>query len=530
MYRRRGKTFSARGYVPVDLQPYLNGRTELVKSTGATDSRQAILLAAQWQQRLLSLFKRLRKDGPVMTPPEIDALVARYLAVQLDAAELGLVAKGQTVDDLEAAEWRLQDQLEAAEVDQRFNRFGDVRTVALALLGGATVDEDSDGFRVLCRRLLDAKVAALWAELGARQGQPLRSPQSIPQAIASAPNVAPTVAPTPPLSVAFQTFNDTEGTRKHWRPKTLGDHRSVQGILLDFLGDVPVGSVSKDDLRRFYAMIRLIPAKRGPELKGMTIPAIVEATKADDRPRLADKSINARYLSTMKAFFNYAEKVDWVTKSPAVVLEPMKLSKAGTDSKGFSSDELVKIFSGLRAVATAIDREGYYWVAVLALHAGARLDEIAGLQLADVRQTEGIWCMHIRSDAGGRLLKNEYSVRIVPIHSRVIELGFLDYLNAQEGQRLVDSLRGNKVGKFGGPVSLVFNKHLADIGVKTSRNQNFHSLRHTWATSARRAGIPDADADELGGWSKSGSQRARTYAADHTIPAKAALIERLKFI
>jgi len=528
MLRRRGKTYQTRAFVPVDLQPLMH-RAEIVKSMGTQDRDDAVLLAAEWNHRVLKLFSRLKTDGPKMTTDEIDAMVARYLSVKMDGTEVALATPGQTCDDLEGTEWRLQDQLETAEMDLKYNRFAVIRKDALQLLGVTSVDEDSDSFRVLCRRLLEARVEALWAEMRVRQGGTLQRPARATRVPVSMPTVA-TQAPTSPLlSKAFDTFNDAEGTRKKWRIQTRDDHRLVQRVLMDFLGDKPVSDVTKADLLGWIKMARMIPMKRGAEFKGMTIPAIVKATLNQDRPRIADKTINARYISCTKAFFNYAEKVDWVVKSPAAALDPIKLKKTTNDA-ALTPDELAAVFAGLKEAATSADCEGYYWISVLALHSGARLDEIAGLQLTDIRETEGVTCLHI-DESGGRDLKNDHGIRIVPVHSRVLQLGLMEYIAAQAGPRLVSNLKRSSLGKYGGPVSAFFNQYLNDIGVKKKqRHKNFHSLRHTWATAARRAGIPDADADELGGWSKSGSQRSRTYAADHTIPAKAALIERLKFI
>lgn len=107
-------------------------------------------------------------------------------------------------------------------------------------------------------------------------------------------------------------------------------------------------------------------------------------------------------------------KVDWIAKSPAVALDPIKIAgNSGSGDKGFTPAELKTVFDSLPAAASKVSREGYYWLAVLALHSGARLDEVAGLRIEDVRQTEGHWCLHI-NEAGGRSLKNEYSARVVP--------------------------------------------------------------------------------------------------------------------
>jgi integrase len=527
MLLRRGKSFSSRTCVPTDLQRHLH-RREIVRAIHAPDTQAAKLLAAQWQHRLLSLFSRLRKDGSHMDTTEIDAMVARYMTAQLDAAESSLVFPGQTEDDLEGTTFLLQDQLETTELDLKYNRFGSVRGDALALLGVTALDENTEAFRILCRRLLEAKHDALWAELNARRGEPLRRPPVIQGAATAAPASAPK-STTPLLSKAFADFNDTEGTRRAWRPKTRNDQMQIQRALLECIGDKPVGDITKDDLRNFYALLRQYPVTRSATYKGMTMPQLIEATKGQDIPRLTAKSINSRYIAALKSFFNHAERVDWCPKSPAVVLEPMKVIRTSSKDKGYSLAQLATIFGSLKEAAVKSDRLGYYYLALLALHSGARLDEVAGLRCIDVRETEGHWCIHLDTE-GGRSLKNSSSERIVPIHSRVIELGFLDYLRAQKNERLVGNLYADNAGKFGQPVTQFFALHLKRVGVKTSRNQNFHSLRHTWRTAMDRAGVPEAAMDELGGWVASGSQGRKTYTADNSVPAKAAYIERLKLV
>src|SRR5258708_3283949 len=277
LLRRRGRSFSSRTFVTVDIQRPLHGKREIVKSVGTADPQEAKLLAAQWQHRLLSIFSRLRKDGHLMDTTEIDAMVARYMTAQLDAAEAALVFPGQTEDDLEGTTFRLQDELESTEQDLKWNRFGPIRGDALALLGVPALDEASEASRIVGRRLLEAKHDALWAEVNAGRGEPLRRRQLTQGPPYTTPS-APAKPTTPLLSAAFVSFNDTEGTRRAWRPKTRMDHVQVQRVLLDFLGDKPVGEVTKDDLRNFYAMIRQAPVPPPSHYNAMTIPPMVEAT------------------------------------------------------------------------------------------------------------------------------------------------------------------------------------------------------------------------------------------------------------
>jgi hypothetical protein len=56
MLRRRGKTYQTRAFVPVDLQPLMH-RAEIVKSMGTGDRDDAVLLASEWNHRVLKLSR-----------------------------------------------------------------------------------------------------------------------------------------------------------------------------------------------------------------------------------------------------------------------------------------------------------------------------------------------------------------------------------------------------------------------------------------------------------------------------------------
>jgi integrase len=59
-----------------------------------------------------------------------------------------------------------------------------------------------------------------------------------------------------------------------------------------------------------------------------------------------------------------------------------------------------------------------------------RLNEACQLYLDDIRQDNaGIWFISINDDAEDKSLKTKASEREVPIHSKLIEFGFLNYVN-----------------------------------------------------------------------------------------------------
>src|SRR3546814_6367735 len=69
------------------------------------------------------------------------------------------------------------------------------------------------------------------------------------------------------------------------------------------------------------------------------------------------------------------------------------------------------------------------WLPLIALYSGMRLEEIARLRPGrDIEKIAGIWCFRIQEhdDPEPWSPKSEAGERIVPIHSRHIELGLLD--------------------------------------------------------------------------------------------------------
>src|SRR4029453_13755765 len=80
------------------------------------------------------------------------------------------------------------------------------------------------------------------------------------------------------------------------------------------------------------------------------------------------------------------------------------------------------------------------WLPLLALFAGARQAEYAGLRVSDVREgdpTDVPLMWFTRDLRAGRRLKTKTSERVVPVHPQLVQIGFLDYVTARrkDGER-----------------------------------------------------------------------------------------------
>jgi integrase len=144
-----------------------------------------------------------------------------------------------------------------------------------------------------------------------------------------------------------------------------------------------------------------------------------------------------------------------------------------------------------------------YWAVPLGLFHGMRLGEIAQLDRSDLVERDGVWCLLVRpseddEDEQGKSAKTDTSVRTVPLHRRVIELGFLDYAATLTGSKLFPGVRPDKRGRWSGLVSDWFGKYRKRLGLR-ERWVDFHGLRATWKTAANGAGLLENVHDAITG-------------------------------
>ena len=109
------------------------------------------------------------------------------------------------------------------------------------------------------------------------------------------------------------------------------------------------------------------------------------------------------------------------------------------------------------------------------------LNEICQLDVEDIRQQNGTWVMGIQPNANDKNVKNRTSNRLVPLHSKLIRSGLLDYVQQvkdSQQKKLFPNLKQSFRTTYGDTLSKWFARYLVKLGIK-KKGKNFHSLRHT---------------------------------------------------
>ncbi|WP_347268554.1 site-specific integrase [Paracoccus sp. (in: a-proteobacteria)] len=285
--------------------------------------------------------------------------------------------------------------------------------------------------------------------------------------------------------------------------KTLTQTKAVAALFCEVTGVTDVRKVKQRHLAIFVdAMDRLPPTYRRSEAeRKKTIHQIMaEAEKAGVAVGMSVATIN-RNLSHLSKIFKAARgeglKVD-ASIDPSL-LRRIEKTAAKDQRDAFTFKDVQKLFAApvwtgskskrrRREPGSVVIRDWLYWVPLIAAYSGARREEICGLETADISEEDGTPIMLIRPN-GRRGLKNPQSKRRIPIHSHLIELGFLDYAQSQRDagrpELFYDLQRKSAGSQIGDAIDYMWRNIQADqLGPQPKKS--FHSFRH-YAVQGLRA-------------------------------------------
>ncbi|WP_344765541.1 site-specific integrase [Actimicrobium antarcticum] len=192
---------------------------------------------------------------------------------------------------------------------------------------------------------------------------------------------------------------------------------------------------------------------------------------------------------------------------------------------GFDEHELRAIFNSTTFMLAK--RPSQFWGLLLALYTGARLNEIASLDLIDFVEEKGIRCIairhipraaphtieHQRNPRSAKRTKNLESRRLVPLHPDLYEIGIETYIeDLQElgATRFFPTFPLDAKGKRERRLSHDGNEYLKLVGIHVERNKVMHSFRDTVCEMLSVDDMDDVRADQWTGH-KNQSIKGRHY-------------------
>ncbi|MCH2546758.1 MAG: tyrosine-type recombinase/integrase [Alphaproteobacteria bacterium] len=338
------------------------------------------------------------------------------------------------------------------------------------------------------------------------------------------------------LAEVIKAYIEDKDRLGSWNLSSKTDYESKFNLLLEYLGNDADADISSEIALDVKNMLIQLPKDRTKKstLKDLNIHEQIK-TDAKLYPRLSASSVN-QHLSAYSSLYEWLLNRDQATKNPYKMLLD-NVNKKRIKREGFTQEQIDLIIPIAMKAKLHLK-----WGTLIGFYSGARLNEIAQLDVIDIIEIAGVPCFNITNEEDPankdtlrkKKLKNEPSKRIVPIHSKLIELGLLEHVKARKADsspetKLFIGMGYDKKNGFGRNLGRWFRESVLDkqLGIKT-KERVFHSIRHTVARKLRNAEVMIEDVANILGHSHT-SVTAGVYAPELLIPLLKERIERLDY-
>ncbi len=527
--QRRGEVWQFRIRVPTDLVAAI-GKREVKKSLRTGDKSYARELARIELIKLDGEWARLRRSlQPVATPSLTEAEVFHLAAKWFVAAEKRNAATGGSMG-------RVQAEIEIGDMNAEENLGTALHEAYIAVTSGAGIQlEEGSASHLRLLSVLRRAIIESNNRLVARQGvaMPYRDP--LFQGLTEATSLKPVA--TKSLEQVMNAIS-SDATRQELRGKSILKREAHWRALKDFFGAAtPLVEIRREDVRAFMDLLRRVPSNATKHYPGKTLQQAADLADRAGLPSMSSDTANG-YLRSLGSIFRFAVEEGYVDTDPTSgILLPKESVRAKDKRLPFDLADLRAIFAaplytgavddgpGYARPGPNVVRRGRFWVPIIALFSGMRLNEICQLTVDDFDEDDGVPVILIREDDDEiKRLKTKAAARSLPVHPQLERIGLLAYVRerrtAGSTVPLFPELEVGSTGYRSDQFSKFFSRFLKKVGI-TNPKKVFHSFRHTYRDALREADLSDQKVRALGGWSSSRTEdnygrglRASTLARD----------------
>lgn len=344
-------------------------------------------------------------------------------------------------------------------------------------------------------------------------------------------DTGPSGAPVPlqarsaPLSAAIAEFKAEHGPE--WSQEMRNKADACLALLVEHFGpDRPMDQITRQDAAEMKKLVQTLPANRKtrPETRDLSLQ---EAIAVPGLPGLGVKTINS-YIDMFRRFWDWAERHGRAPHKLFVGMKVAKARHAAEKRKAYSKEQVARLYAELTENRSGlVKKDDHKWGTLLAMFTGARLREVAQLVPSDIQSEGGIWYIDINADGEKKSLKSPAAKRRVPVHSELIRLGFIEWVEACGRQpRLFMSFTHNAKEGYGRNLGRWFGTFLTRISMKED-GLVFHSLRHTAITRMRQASVELSLVQEIVGHERD-TVTDGYFGEGYTLAQKKEAIEKLR--
>lgn len=521
--QNRHGTFYFRIVVPSPLRSALGFQREIRRSLKTDSQRLALRRARQFAARYEAVFDKVlnvvERDDYQITDEDVEAW----------AAEIESAGNSETWGSWSSTPMEQPEQSESPITDEQRREDDEQQRWALIarVLTGSSKRTIPEHQQELAEHLFDfgrSLPYRLFAKLLPERLKALALGQGLTSTPHTAAKTRQAEADGPTLYELWELQWEAEAklalaSNKKPKPVRTRKAEHAHACRLNILsGKKPINRLSLDDFNNIYLRIPQIKTSPGTQLPAPDAPIDSILAQAGERriePATADKI--AIRLGVLHKFAHKRGLTTIPPDSPDRPSFDQKPSGIASPERAFTKSDLDSIFNGWLYRGSEVNHRQrvfpyQFWLPLLALYTGGRLNELSQLDTEDISEVNGIWTVAIVDDPSDsplpKSVKNSSSRRVLPLHTALVKAGFLEFwrLAVDEGRRKLfsDGLVFNVQKGWGGIATQFFCRmpskstpvggYFYNVGIR-SRNgdgrtdgKNFHSFRHTFIDLAREAG------------------------------------------
>lgn len=505
---RAGGLYYLRVRFPADLRRRL-GKTEFRRSLGTSSAVVAKRQAGVLYARLIDALELVRAMPDDFSDAAYIAKLEETLAMAAEAheAEMQVVKLQAQLDRLNSAMAAIQRAKANREIIKQFTQAAENLETKVS---DAAISSDNR-----------SRSIAIQKEYISRREQEL----NVQELAVANPAVAEALAIVQKLQSQSRPSRDMKTPTIisymndiHIQEKKLNDgaNRHILNYVNLFArvcGDRSLAGYTRTDVLKWISVLEKMKNTYGKSSKdfGKSISEILKETKAANLPTLSEKTIKNHRVHVRALFMTSIKHYKYASSDDIDnMFSDIKLSDSvpvAQQRKVWSFEQLTELFrspiwAGTRSRSDDyvrrnepgknIHKDAYWWLPIIALHTGCRVEEIAQLQHGDLQyDKDGVSFIEINTDDGKRVKKAHGNVgngiRNIPIHKLLIELGFLKLFKTDNpklsAKRIFPELipRGREA-KLSQMYSTHFSEYRQKVGLYEEL-RDFHSLRHTFISA-----------------------------------------------
>lgn len=307
---------------------------------------------------------------------------------------------------------------------------------------------------------------------------------------------------------------------------TIKSTRTTVDLFIEAFGNIPVDQVTGTTAGDFKDLLLGLPANHGKEKRRLPIRDAVQDAKERGLSTLSGKTAK-NHFSRLSALWSILVQREMTTRNPWMQWNFNTAKK--TERRCWNDDEL-SLLAETQWDHRTISQRTYAGIVMVALYTGMRLGEICNLRCQDIEKIQEVACFRICPHAEDNWSpKSVAGIRIVPIHSQLISLGIMSFVQPNQ-HFLFPDLPTSRDGVRGAAFGQTFSRLKDKLGLPPE--VAFHGFRHTVSTKLRNqnADIRELWIDRLLGHEASHrSQGTMNYTSSIDVKNLSMVIEALDY-